>query len=111
MSKQRARERAARESAARVRAEQRRVEAERAARRRARLDRALAPIRRLRLALTSGRQTGPLALKRRARMRLILAVLLFAQVLVWTLRPDWQARLAALVIAALAFPVIAAFAA
>ena len=40
---------------------------------------------------------------------LIVAALLFVQVVVWVVRPDWQARLAALLVAALAFPVIAAF--
>jgi hypothetical protein len=76
-----------------------------AARRRARkaaLQRRLVPF-------TTGRQTGVLARRRRTRLNLVLATLLFLQVVVWVVRPDWQARLAALIVAALAFPVIAAF--
>jgi hypothetical protein len=58
----------------------------------------------------TGRQTGLLAARRRTRMNLVLAALLLVQVVVWVVRPDWQARLAAVVLALLAFPVIAAFA-
>jgi Flp pilus assembly protein TadB len=105
MSKERARRREAREQEAAARAAAQSVRRERDARRRARkaaLQRRLVP-------LTTGRQTGVLARRRRTRLNLVLATLLFVQVVVWVVRPDWQARLTALILAALAFPVIAAF--
>lgn len=105
MSKERARRREAREQEAQARAASHAARRERDARRRARkaaLQRRLVP-------LTTGRQTGPLARRRRTRLNLVLASLLFVQVVVWVVRPDWQARLTALILAALAFPVIAAF--
>jgi hypothetical protein len=58
----------------------------------------------------AGRPTGVLARRRRTRLNLIVIGLVLVQVIVWMARPDWAARLAALVIALLAFPVIAAFA-
>jgi hypothetical protein len=105
MSKDRARRREAREREAAIRTAARAAEAERAARRRALKN----AVRRRLVPLTTGRQTGVLARRRRARLNLIVALLVFSQVLVWIVRPDWQARLAALLIALLAFPVIAAF--
>jgi hypothetical protein len=110
VSKERARrreqrEREAAERSAALAAARRRVE-----RRRALVAPVTGPWRRIRLALTTGQQTGPLAQRRRTRIRLIVAVLFFAQVVVWVLRPDWQARLAALVFALFAFPVVAVFA-
>lgn len=105
MSKERARRREAREQEAAARAAAQSVRRERDARKRARkaaLQRRLVP-------LTTGRQTGVLARRRRTRLNLVLATLLFVQVVVWVVRPDWQARLTALILAALAFPVIAAF--
>lgn len=105
MSKERARRREEREREAAIRRAAQVRAAERAARQRARRD----GLRRRMLPLTTGRQTGVLARRRRTRLNLVLAALLFAQVVVWVVRPDWQARLAALLVAALAFPVIAAF--
>jgi len=105
MSKERARRREAREREAVIRTAARAVQADRAARRRARK----AALRKRMLPLTTGRQTGVLARRRRTRMNLILVSLLFVQVIVWVVRPDWEARLTALLVAALAFPVIAAF--
>jgi hypothetical protein len=83
MSKERARRREARQREAAIRRAAQVRAAERAARQRAR--------------------------RRRTRLNLVVAALLFTQVVVWVVRPDWQARLAALLVAALAFPVIAAF--
>jgi hypothetical protein len=37
---------------------------------------------------------------------LLLAMLLAVNVLVWVVRPDWPARLGALVVTVLAFPVL-----
>jgi Flp pilus assembly protein TadB len=105
VSKQRARAREARQREAATRAAAARRRAERDARRR---DRRSALQRRL-VPFTTGRQTGVLARRRRTRLNLIVAALLFVQVVVWVVRPDWQARIAALVLAALAFPVIVAF--
>lgn len=110
MSKERARRREAREAEAAVRAEARATADVKAIRRRARrtaFRRRFAPI------LPGGRtgqQTGVLASRRRVRLNLIFTALLFIQILVWIVRPDWQARLGALVIAILAFPVVLAFA-
>jgi hypothetical protein len=105
VSKERARRRQVREQEAAARAAARAVEAERQARRRARRN----ALRQLVLPFTTGRQTGVLAQRRRARLNLVVASLVLVQVVVWVIRPDWQARLAALLVAALAFPVIAAF--
>ena len=105
MSKERARRREAREREAELRRQRQAADAARAARRRTRraaLQRRLVP-------WTTGRQTGVLAQRRRTRLSLVLAALLLVQVVVWVVRPDWQARLAALVVALLAFPVIAVF--
>ena len=105
MSKERARRREAREREAASRHAAHQRATERIARRRRRRE----LLRRWLLPLTTGRQTGVLARRRRTRLNLVVAALLFAQVVVWVVRPDWQARLAALLVAALAFPVIAAF--
>jgi Flp pilus assembly protein TadB len=105
MSKERARRREARQREAAIRTAARAAEAERDARRRARkagLRKRLAPF-------TTGRQSGVLARRRRTRLNLVLATLLFVQVVVWVVRPDWQSRLVALLVAALALPVILAF--
>ena len=109
MSKERARRREARERAAAVRAAARASEAERATRRRARKAALAKAWRRRLVPLTTGRQTGVLARRRRTRLKLVVASLLFLQVVVWVVRPDWKARLAALLVAALAFPVILDF--
>jgi Flp pilus assembly protein TadB len=105
VSKERARRREARQREAAIRTAARAAEAERQARRRSRRN----ALRKRLTPLTTGRQTGVLARRRRTRLNLVLVALLFLQVVVWVVRPDWQARLAALLVAALAFPVIAAF--
>jgi hypothetical protein len=105
MSKDRARRREAREREAAIRTAARAEEAQRLAQRRARK----AALRRRLVPFTTGRQTGILARRRRARLNLIIAFLVFTQVLVWIVRPDWQARFGAVLIALIAFPVIAAF--
>jgi Flp pilus assembly protein TadB len=105
MSKDRARRREAREREAAIRRAAQARTAERQARRRSRRD----ALRRRLVPLTTGRQTGVLAQRRRTRLNLVLAALLLVQVVVWVVRPDWQARVTALIVAALAFPVLAAF--
>jgi len=105
MSKERARRREARQREAAIRTAARAAEAERAARRRARQ----AALRRRLVPFRTGRQTGILARRRRARLNMIIAFLVFSQVVVWVVRPDWQARFGAVLVALIAFPVIAAF--
>lgn len=109
MSKDRARQREAREREKAAQAEARAAEAARSARRR---ERRAVWSRRLAMVTPggpTGQQTGILARRRRVRLNLLIAVLLMIQVLVWVVRPDWPARLAALVVALLVFPVLAAF--
>jgi hypothetical protein len=110
VSKERARRREEREREAATRKAAREAGARRTARRQALLAPITGPVRRTRVALTTGRQTGVLAERKRKRLQLIVTALVLAQVLVWVFRDDWPARLAALVVALLAFPVIAAFA-
>jgi hypothetical protein len=106
MSKERARRRAAREHEAALRTAARASTQERRERQQARR-------RAVRAATTGrirvqavGRPTGTLAQRQRRRTSLLIALLLCVNVLVWFLRPDWPARLAALVVSVLAFPVL-----
>lgn len=55
----------------------------------------------------AGQQTGVLARRRRTRIWLLIAFLVAVQVLVWLIRPDWPARLAALVVSILVTPLLA----
>lgn len=104
MSKERARLRAIRERESAIRVAARAAEAERrerqAARRKA-FGRVTAGFR------PTGRQTGILARRRRHQTSLLIAVLLTLNILVWVVRPDWAARLAALILTVLAAPVLA----
>lgn len=110
MSKERARRRAARDHEAALRSAARAAEAERRERRSARA-------RSVRRATTGrlprltpvGRPTGTLARRRRVRTSLVLAVLVALNVLVWFVRPDWESRLAVLVVSLLAAPVLTTF--
>ncbi|MEP6816443.1 MAG: hypothetical protein ABI873_12915 [Marmoricola sp.] len=101
MSKERANRRAGRERESAIRTAARAAERERAERRQARrrhLTRWL-PAR-------SPRPSGILAERRRARLRMLVAALVLVQVVVWIFRPDWPARLAAVVISLLLFPLL-----
>ena len=107
MSQERARRRAEREReaaikrAARAAAQERR---ERKAGRRAAVRRTGA---RLGLApSTVGRPTGSLATRRRRQHYVTLLILLGLVVLAFVVRPDWPARLAVVVVAVLAYPVL-----
>ena len=107
MSKERARRRAAREHEAAIKAAARAAEQERSERRAARAD----AVRRhttgrLPQRTRTGRPTGTLARRRRVERSLVIALLLALNVLVWVVTPDWAARLAALVVSALAAPVL-----
>ena len=103
MSKERARRRAAREHEAAIKAAARAAEQERSERRAARAD----AVRRhttgrLPQRTRTARPTGTLARRRRVERSLVIALLLALNVLVWVVTPDWAARLAALVVSALA---------
>ena len=108
MSKERAQRRAAREHEAALKAAARAAEAERRERRDART-------KALRRATTDrlpgfkqvGKDTGTLARRRRVQRGFLFALLLALNILVWVVRPDWEARLAALVVSILAAPVLA----
>lgn len=108
MSKERAKRRAAREHEAALRAAARAAEAERRERRRART-------RTLRRLTTDrvprrtrvGRDTGILARRRQRRARLLVATLVALNVVLWVVRPDWEARLGGAVVTVLVAPVLA----
>ena len=106
MSKERARRRAAREHEAALRTAAKASQQERRERQAAR-KRAVrsATTDRLRFA-PAGRDTGALARRRRTQNGMLVAVLVCLNILVWVVRPDWEARLAALVVTVLAFPVL-----
>jgi hypothetical protein len=101
VSKERARRRAEREREAAIRSAARAAQQERRERRAARAR----VVRRPRLT-PRGRQTGTLARRRRVQTSLLLALLVALNILVWVVRPDWPARLAALVVTVLAAPVL-----
>ncbi len=109
MSKERARRRAEREREAAIKAAARAAEAERRERRAARR-RAVrrATTGRLPNLAPAGRPTGHLAHRRRVHTSLVLAVLVTLNVVVWVVRPDWRARLLALVVSVLVAPVLVA---
>ncbi len=107
MSKERAQRRSAREHEAALRAAGRAADAERRERRDAR-NRSLKRTTTDRLRRRPvGKDTGSLARRRRMQRRMLVALLLAVNVLVWVVRPDWEARLAALVVSILAAPVLA----
>ena len=103
MSKERARRREQRAREAAIRAAARAADAERRERQQARrrVLRSLAPSRTRR-----GAQTGTLARRARTRTGLVLVALVAVNILVWVVRPDWPARLGALVVTALVAPVL-----
>jgi Flp pilus assembly protein TadB len=100
MSKERARRREEREREAAVRQAARQREAERRARSRARKRALTGWIPRPRLT------PGVLAARRRTELMATFGLLFLLNLLVWLVRPDWPARLAALVVSAVVFPVV-----
>ena len=100
MSKERARRRAEREQEAARRAAARQREAERRARSRARRRTLTGWIPRPHL------QPGVLAARRRTELTAAFGLLFLLNLLVWLVRPDWAARLGALVVSAVVFPVV-----
>lgn len=105
MSKERARRRAAREHEAALRTAAKASEQERRERQAARKRAVKATTDRVRFAKV-GRDTGELARRRRVQNTMLVVVLVCLNILVWVVRPDWEARLAALVVTVLAFPVL-----
>jgi hypothetical protein len=100
MSKERARRRAEREREAAIRQAAREREAGRRSRSRAR-----------RQALTGWvpkphLTPGVLAARRRTELMATIGLLLLLNLLVWLVRPDWAARLGALVVSLLVFPLL-----
>jgi Flp pilus assembly protein TadB len=100
MSKERARRRAERERDLAAKAAARQRDQARQARSRAR-----------RQALTGWVPRphvtpGVLAARRRTELTATIGVLLLLNLLVWLVRPDWAARLGALVVSLLVFPVL-----
>jgi Flp pilus assembly protein TadB len=108
VSKERAQRRAEREREAAIQAAARAAEAERRERREGRRQ-ALRRATTDRLPRLAGpsRPTGDLARRRRIQTSLLFALLAALNILVWVARPDWRARLAALIVSVLAAPVLA----
>lgn len=100
MSKQRAQRRAEREREAALRAEARGREEERRARAMARRHAVTGWIPRPHLT------PGVLAARRRAELTAAIGMLLLVNLLVWLIRPDWGARVGALVVSLVVFPVV-----
>jgi len=101
MSKERARRREAREKEAAIIAAARAAEVERRERRAAR-SRAL----RTRLPRGRSRQPGVLAARRRKQTGATFALLLFLNLVVWFVYPEWSARAMVLIVSLLAAPVL-----
>jgi len=100
MTKERARRRAEREREAAIRRAAREREAERRSRSRARRRALTGWVPRPHLT------PGVLAARRRTELMATVGVLLLLNLLVWLVRPDWAARLGALVVSVLVFPVL-----
>jgi hypothetical protein len=103
VSKERAQRRAEREREAAVRAAARARETERRARSAARKKSLAGWLPRPHL------MPGTLAARRRREVATTIAILLALNLLVWIVRPDWQARLAALVVSLLVAPILHVF--
>ena len=100
MSRERARRREEREREAAIKAAARAREEERRQRADARRQRLFGWVPRPRL------KPGILAQRARARMTVTGCLLVTLNLLVWFVRPDWEARFAALVFSVLAAPVL-----
>jgi hypothetical protein len=100
VSKERALRRAERERQAASKAAARAREAERRSRSAARKQVLTGWLPRKRL------MPGTLAARRRREVATTIAILVALNVLVWVVRPDWEARLGALVVGVLVAPVL-----
>ena len=56
----------------------------------------------------SGRPDGPLARRKRFRIRLLIVLLLLVNVVAWFVWPEWPARLAVLIVTVITAPLLAA---
>ncbi len=108
MSKERARRRAEREREAAIKQAARAAEEERRERQAARRSALRRTGSKVGLVPRTkvGRPTGSLATRRRRQHLITVALLAAAVVVVFIVRPDWSARLAVLVLAVLAYPVL-----
>jgi hypothetical protein len=100
MSKERARRRAERELEAAATAAARRRAGQRRARARARKQALIGWLPR------PHATPGVIAARRRAELTATVGLLFLVNLLVWLVRPDWAARLAALVVSLVVFPVV-----
>jgi Flp pilus assembly protein TadB len=100
MSKERARRRAEREREAAIKQAAHQREVERRTRAQARRRALTGWIPRPHLT------PGVLAARRRTELIATLGLLFLLNLLVWLVRPDWAARLGALVVSAVVFPVV-----
>lgn len=100
MSKERARRREEREREAAIRQAAREREAVRRERARARRKTLTGWVPRPRLT------PGILAARRRTELMATVGLLFLLNLLVWLVRPDWAARVGALVVSVLVFPVV-----
>jgi Flp pilus assembly protein TadB len=100
MSKERARRRAEREQEAAVRQAAHERQAERRTRSQARKRALTGWVPRPHLT------PGVIAARRRTELMATFGLLLVLNILVWVMRPDWAARLGALVVSAVVFPVV-----
>ena len=103
MSKERAQRRAERERLAAARAESQAREAERGTRAAARKKALTGWLPRPRLL------PGEFAARRRREVAATIAILVALNLLVWIVRPDWEARLAAAAVSLLVAPVLHLF--
>ena len=103
MSKERAQRRAEREREAAVKAAARARETERRARSAARKKSLTGWLPRPHL------MPGTLAARRRREVAVTVAILFAVNVLVWIIRPDWEARLAVAAVSLLVAPVLHLF--
>ncbi len=106
MSKERARRRAEREREAAIKQAARVATAERLERRAARTRRLKDAGRKVGLGRRRSRPDSVLARKRQRQHAIVVGLLLVLLVVGFAVRPDWPARLAFLVVAVLAYPVL-----
>ena len=106
MSKERAKRRAEREREAAIKQAARIASEEHRERRAARARRLQDAGRRVGIGRTTSRPDSLLARKRQRQHAVVLGLLLVLLVVGFAIRPDWPSRLAFLVVAVLAYPVL-----
>lgn len=106
MSKERAHRRAEREREAAIKQAARAAAEEARERRAARAKRLKDAGRKVGIGTTRSRPDSVLARKRRRQHAIVLGLLIVLLVVGFAVRPDWPARLAFLVLAVLAYPVL-----